>query len=138
MTGPSPHHGVDVTLASTARAPRQAREALRRVGPDLPPDVLDDATLLVSELVTNSVRHAASSAGSRIRLRIEQLPGGVRVEVVDWGPGFALRSARPTDDGGFGLLLVRSLATRWGVERDETTRVWFEIERSPGELPAAC
>lgn len=128
-----PSQSVDITLASTTRAPREARDALRRLGPDLPLDVLDDATLLV----TNSVRHAASGAGSRIRLRIEQLRGGVRVEVVDWGPGFTVHAARPRHDGGFGLLLVRCLATRWGIERDDTTHVWFEIERSPGALPAA-
>jgi anti-sigma regulatory factor (Ser/Thr protein kinase) len=138
MTRHLPGHSVNITLASTARAPREARDALRRLGPDLPLDVLDDATLLVSELVTNSVRHAASGAGSRIRLRIDQLPGGVRVEVADWGPGFTVQTARPRDDGGFGLLLVRQIATRWGIERDDTTRVWFEIERSPGGLPAAC
>jgi anti-sigma regulatory factor (Ser/Thr protein kinase) len=125
---------VDVTLPSTARAPREAREILRRVGPDLPADVLDDAALLVSELVTNTVRHASTGPGSRLRLRAEQLPGGIRVEVLDWGPGFTLQTARPREDGGFGLLLVRRLATRWGIERADTTRVWFEIERAPGEV----
>lgn len=138
MTGNVPGHSVDVTLPSTARAPREARDAVRRLGSELPADVLDDAVLLVSELVTNSVRHAAAGPGSRVRLRIEQLHGGVRVEVLDWGPGFALRAARPRDDGGFGLLLVRHLATRWGIDRNATTRVWFEIERSPADRPTAC
>jgi anti-sigma regulatory factor (Ser/Thr protein kinase) len=127
---------VDVTLPSTARAPREAREILRRLGPDLPADVLDDAALLVSELVTNTVRHAATGPSSRVRLRAEQLPGGIRVEVLDWGEGFTPQATRAREEGGFGLLLVRRIATRWGVERTDTTRVWFEIERSPGQVPA--
>lgn len=128
-------HTVDVTIASTARAPREARDVVRRFAPGVAPDVLADAVLLVSELVTNTVRHASSGPGSRVHLRVAELAGGIRVEVVDWGPGFRARSVGPRGDGGFGLLLVRRMATRWGVERNHTTRVWFEIERPP--LPAA-
>lgn len=124
---------IDVALPSNAKAPGIARQVLRRFRSELPDRVLEDAALLVSELVTNSVRHAATGPGSRIRLRVQQLPAGIQVEVLDWGPGFRPGVARPQGEGGFGLLLVRRLATRWGIERGDTTRVWFEIER---ERPA--
>lgn len=118
---------VDVTLPTNARAPAVARQVLRRFGSELPDGLLDDAALLLSELVTNSVRYAATGPGSRLRLRVERRPAGIRVEVLDWGPGFSPRAARLRDDGGFGLLLVQRLATRWGIEQTDTTRVWFEI-----------
>jgi anti-sigma regulatory factor (Ser/Thr protein kinase) len=133
MTAETTGHSVDLTLPATARAPREARDVVRRLGADLPKDMLDDAALLVSELVTNTVRHASEGPGSRVRLRVEQVRDGIRVEVLDWGPGFTLETARTRDDGGFGLLLVRRVATRWGIERTDTTRVWFEIEN---QIPA--
>lgn len=125
---------VDLTLPANARAPGAARQALGRFAAELPRGLLDDAALLVSELVTNSVRHAATAPRSRLRLRVERLPAGIRVEVLDWGPGLSPRAARTRDEGGFGLLLVQRLATRWGIERTDTTCVWFELDRDPGGL----
>lgn len=136
MTDEIDGHQVDVTLASTTRAPREARDILRKFGPGLPEGILADATLLVSELVTNTVRHASAGPRSRVHLRVAELSGGVRVEVADWGPGFSLCAVGPREDSGFGLLLVRRLATRWGIERDDTTRVWFEIVRPDAGVPA--
>jgi anti-sigma regulatory factor (Ser/Thr protein kinase) len=99
---------------------------------------VDEATketlyLLVSELVTNSVRHGRSEGGGEIELSASASPDKVRVEVADPGPGFA---ARPRADGqdqgsGWGLHLVDALSNRWGTERDGRMRIWFELDVPP-------
>jgi anti-sigma regulatory factor (Ser/Thr protein kinase) len=100
-----------------------------------------DVRLLVSELVTNSVRHAQIGPEDSILLKLRIDDVNVRVEVSDGGPGFDLPEADPTAelarDSGWGLFFVTQLADRWGIERDEG-RVWFEIERASGreEQPA--
>ncbi len=102
-----------------------------------------DVRLLVSELVTNSVRHAAVGPDDSIQLTVEAEGGRVRVDVVDNGPGFEAPNetadAEAARESGWGLFFVTQLADRWGVVRDEG-RVWFEIEREgadAGEQTAA-
>ena len=96
---------------------------------ELGPDMLEDLRLLVTELVTNSVRYAS---GSSVDLRVRITRRRVRVEVGDSGRGFAQRSPpEPTaaSASGRGLYFVERLADRWGVEQKRGTRVWFEIDR---------
>jgi anti-sigma regulatory factor (Ser/Thr protein kinase) len=104
-------------------APALARNAVSELGLEQP--VLDDARLLVSELVTNSVRYGA---GAHVCVRLDlDGAGGVRCEVVDAGSGFhPTRPATERDAGGWGLQLVDRLADRWGVA-DGSTHVWFEL-----------
>lgn len=119
-------------LAGGRDAPAEARRYLRRFHGDLHPDLLQVMSLLVSELVTNCVRHGGAAAGSPILLDAELTPAAVRVEVEDSGPGFRPRSTRPEPGatGGFGLYLIDELADRWGVgSTPGGTRVWFEIDR---------
>ncbi|NGO73113.1 SpoIIE family protein phosphatase [Streptomyces sp. SB3404] len=95
-------------------------------------DVVDDAVVLTSELVTNAVVHAGTAA-EVVCLRDGD---GVRIEVVDRYPERdlplqepGLQPGSPDREGGRGLLLCAALATRWGV--DYTTadkRVWFRLE----------
>jgi anti-sigma regulatory factor (Ser/Thr protein kinase) len=87
----------------------------------------DDACLLVSELVTNSIRFADQPVGAPLVVRTTSRDGAVRVEVHDQGDGSADRRAPGAPEGGFGLHLVERLATRWGVRHDHGTRVWFEL-----------
>ena len=103
------------------------------------PESLDESErgalrLLVSELVTNSVRHAAASA-TPVGLAMRIADGTVRVEVHDGGSGFEPGTPKPRDAdagyGGYGLFLVERMASRWGVETDDGTRVWFELDLSP-------
>jgi anti-sigma regulatory factor (Ser/Thr protein kinase) len=97
-----------------------------RVSPDLVPDV----KLLVSELITNSVKYGGEGA---VTLRIAaEGHGKLRIEVVDQGSGFVPRArTRPaTEVGGWGLHLVQALSDRWGVY-EGSTHVWFEIDRAP-------
>lgn len=93
-----------------------------------------DVRLLVSELVTNSVKHAESGPDDSIALRLEIGDSVIRCEVCDSGPGFEPPeiSADEGHDRGWGLFFVEQIADRWGVDRDDA-RVWFEIERDRAE-----
>jgi anti-sigma regulatory factor (Ser/Thr protein kinase) len=93
----------------------------------------DDACLLVSELVSNSVRHAGQPPGAPLRISAFAVDRIVRVEVEDRGRGEVRRRAADPGQGGFGLQLVDLLAARWGVNNERGTRVWFELAaRGPG------
>jgi anti-sigma regulatory factor (Ser/Thr protein kinase) len=88
--------------------------------------------LLVSELVTNSVRHVSGSA-QPVELAVRIGARGIRVEVRDGGAGFKPGKPEPRGaDGGFGLFLVERMASRWGVDTKNGTRVWFELDFAPG------
>jgi len=93
-----------------------------------------DATLLVSELFGNSVRHSGSGApGETVTVSVRVADGVVRVEVVDRsGPGVPqLHSAGRDAEDGRGLALVAALAARWGWYRQRGRTVsWFELRRS--------
>jgi anti-sigma regulatory factor (Ser/Thr protein kinase) len=88
--------------------------------------------LLLSELVTNSVRHAGLRATDEIRITI-RLAGVVRVEVEDPGPGFEPGATAPREHGGHGLAFVERLAARWGLRRGHPCCVWFELDSGPGD-----
>jgi anti-sigma regulatory factor (Ser/Thr protein kinase) len=119
---------LDVDISRTPHAPRQARRAVKELGDAIAPDVREDVVLLVSELVTNSVKYGDDGD---LRLRIDAPePRRLRVEVVNQGRSFEprARTGAVTDSGGWGLHFVDALADRWGVHAG-STHVWFEIER---------
>lgn len=95
-------------------------------------DVVDDAVVLTSELVTNAVVHAGTAADV-LCLRTDE---GVRVEVADRYPEREIpiqgtgRSLGSLDrENGRGLLLCAALASRWGVEYSPTFKqVWFQLD----------
>ena len=100
-----------------------------RLGGDVGHRSLETLRLLVTELVANSVRHAAATT---VHLRALAGAGGVWVEVANDGPGFDPREHDHTasQESGWGLFLVDQLADRWGVRHDgRHTRVWFELQR---------
>jgi anti-sigma regulatory factor (Ser/Thr protein kinase) len=109
---------------------RAARDAVAVLADQIPHQKLRDIQLLVSELVTNSVRHAALTPEDRIRLRVFRGPKLVRVEVSDPGPGFDPPPAPPvSSESGRGLSFVEQISDRWGSNNDgERTRVWFELD----------
>jgi serine/threonine-protein kinase RsbW len=121
---------LDMRLPGGTIAPRLARSVLNELSGRVPPEVLDDLRLLVSEVVTNSVRHARAGPESAIRVQVSTRAKTVRLEVIDQGPGFD-----PTPhwwaearESGWGLYLVDRLSDRWGVAFDSGTRVWLEVE----------
>ena len=119
---------LDVDIPRDAKAPWHARRAVERLGDSIDDDVRPDVMLLVSELVTNSVKYGEHGA---LKLQIEAKgPRSLRVEVVDQGGGFTPQARdRPmSEPGGWGLHLVEELADRWGVH-EGSTHVWFEIDR---------
>ncbi|WP_369248959.1 ATP-binding protein [Streptomyces sp. R41] len=88
----------------------------------------DIAALLVSELVTNSLRHAAGPIGVRL-VRPDGVPGALLVEVSDPLPDPPrARAADVDDESGRGLQLVASSSRRWGTRPGGTGKtVWFEL-----------
>jgi anti-sigma regulatory factor (Ser/Thr protein kinase) len=121
----------EVLLAPDAESPAEARRAVGEVSDQLSPRRLEDAQLLVSELVTNSIRHADLQIDDVITLVVVSGSGALRIEVCDSGSGFepVERDPQPARPSGWGLYLVRELSDRWGVERNAETRVWFELDR---------
>lgn len=113
-------------------AASQARAVVNdELGRAVSPEVLEDATLLVSELVTNAVRHAPRADGiPEVELRLRVDPERVRVVVSDPGGGFVAQPRLPTDPGtsGWGLYLVDRIADRWGIVTKDRNEVWFEID----------
>jgi anti-sigma regulatory factor (Ser/Thr protein kinase) len=107
-----------------------ARHALDGLDGRLPPDQLGDVRLLVSELVTNAIRHADLADEDAIRLIVTVADTKIRVEVRDPGRGFELGEAPsdPARSAGWGLFLVETLADRWGAESRGGTHVWFELD----------
>jgi anti-sigma regulatory factor (Ser/Thr protein kinase) len=122
---------IDLRLTPNSEAALAARHSLNRLEGSLPPEKLEDVRLIVSELVTNSVRHAELSPDEHILLAVVISDGSVRGRVCDPGPSFKKPSQpRPRTDmsGGWGLPIVERISDRWGVERNGCACVWFEID----------
>ncbi len=115
-------------------APATARAVLEELlAGSLEDDDLFDVSVLVSELVTNAVRHAGADERQSIVVHLAVAPGVLRVEVCDQGPGFdapAEPRARP-EGGGNGLVLLARMSSDWGVATDGGNRVWFERTLAP-------
>jgi anti-sigma regulatory factor (Ser/Thr protein kinase)/transcriptional regulator with XRE-family HTH domain len=111
-------------MPSTVLAPRIARAALAATVVGIPAEVYDDAALLVSELVTNSVTHSGSTW---IDLSIVLGDDRLRIEVSDQSEK-AIRPRTPDEHGGWGMTIVAELAHRWGIERRRDGKsVWVEL-----------
>lgn len=127
LEGPIPAESscalVDALLPCNRGAPAAARRLVDASLHDRGLDgVRDEASLLVSEVVTNAVRHA----GSGVAVHVDLVDEVVRVEVTDGGPGWPHR--REPTVGGWGLNLVQTIATRWGAyPADHGKTVWFEL-----------
>jgi serine/threonine-protein kinase RsbW len=133
---------IDAPIALGVQAPRAARRIVGRLLCELlPPALVERAQLVVSELVTNSLRHSGAADGEHVVLRVRVWRGGVRLEVED--PGCDTRIAPRAPDlrkgGGMGLHLVDSLSQAWGVvlDPDGPTRVWAQLPPADEETEAA-
>lgn len=121
---------ISVQLEAGPSAAAWARSALVPLEQQVDEQCMADVRLLVSELVTNSVRHSDMPPPKTVGLDVSVDSATIRVEVRDRGPGFEPRARRAGQSkaGGWGLFLVERLADRWGVVRNHFTRVWFEID----------
>jgi anti-sigma regulatory factor (Ser/Thr protein kinase) len=122
---------ADIRLAIDERAPALARTVLAgTLSGRVPPLVLEQAQLLTSELVTNSVLHCGASGDDALVFRVKLSSTSVRLEVEDPGQGAPIAPRAP-DAGrchGFGLNIVDTLSASWGVERlSAGTRVWAQL-----------
>ena len=125
---------LDRTIECSLRAPAEARRAVEDLADELDARLVADIQLVVSELVTNSVRHSGSDQA--IRLRAWLRSSGVKVEIADGGYGFEPddRERDHAAEGGRGLLILEALAERWGVQHDTRSRVWFELSAQAEDL----
>jgi anti-sigma regulatory factor (Ser/Thr protein kinase) len=121
---------LDVEFPADAYAIRTARDAVAALAQEIPRQKIDDLRLLVSELVTNSLRHAARTPEDRIRVQLSLGEGVARVEVWDSGPGFDARpSPGISSESGWGLVFVDRLSDRLGGSTEgDRTCVWFELD----------
>jgi anti-sigma regulatory factor (Ser/Thr protein kinase) len=108
-----------------------ARRAIANNDPALPGPLLDDLSLLVTELVTNAVRHGGATADGAIQIEIQRRADCIRVDVVDPGTDFdppPPGSNGNSGGGGWGLVLVDRISARWGVDPVPSGKcVWFEL-----------
>jgi anti-sigma regulatory factor (Ser/Thr protein kinase) len=117
---------LSVEIPRTAQAPFLARRALAGLEGQIDETVLPDVRLLVSELITNSVKYGGEGP---IRLEVFAAADRVRAEIVDQGVGFTPVERNGDLDrvGGWGLHLVEQLTSEWGTY-EGSTHVWFEID----------
>jgi anti-sigma regulatory factor (Ser/Thr protein kinase) len=110
-------------------APERVRSWLHETAGWLPDELEGALLLLTSELVNNSVLHGHAGESDVIDIELSVTSSCVRAEVTDSGCGFAPtgRGRELDEPGGWGLVLVERMAQSWGVERDNSTRVWFEL-----------
>ena len=127
---------IAVALPAVPESIPRSREVLESLRGELDESLLDDLRLIVSELVTNSIRHAGLRSSDPIDLEISVTDETIRLELRDRGRGFAPPPSpnNPFQESGWGLFLVSQLTDRWGVStEDGMTTVWIEIHRKPSE-----
>lgn len=108
-----------VRVKADAHAPRISRSHLNDIKDELG-GRFDDVALVVSELVTNSVRYGAGD----VTVSVRRQPQKIRVEVADDGPGFSYDVPRGE---GLGLKIIERLAEDWGIRVDGGCVVWAEL-----------
>jgi anti-sigma regulatory factor (Ser/Thr protein kinase) len=119
---------LTVELPRTAEAPYLARRALGELDGKVDASVLPDLRLLVSELITNSVKYGGEGP---VTLQVTADDRKVRAEIIDQGVGFTpkQRTGKLEDVGGWGLHLVEQLTSEWGTY-EGSTHVWFVMDRA--------
>ncbi|MGZ4639159.1 MAG: ATP-binding protein [Actinomycetes bacterium] len=124
VTVPHERHGV--SLARHAFA-----DGLAAVG--VAPEEGDDAMLVLSELVSNAVKHAAPLPGDAVRVRWSVQADTLHIEITDGGATTRPNAvaAAVSSLGGRGLDIVRSVCRQWGVtEEVDSVTVWADVPRS--------
>jgi anti-sigma regulatory factor (Ser/Thr protein kinase) len=121
-------------LPAKAVAPSIARGTLDPLSRQLSEDTYFTVQLLVTELITNSLRHAEFGEDDAIDIRIEANGHKTHVAVCDPGGGSQpkLLEQDLESTGGRGLFLVDAMADAWGVRTNDRTCVWFELSGQNG------
>jgi len=102
--------------------------------------VVCDAVLVVSELLSNAIRHARPLPGSKLRLAWALTDGAVEIAVTDGGAATRPMTAQATVSslGGRGLDIVDYLARSWGVRTDDTELTVWAVMAAPAGRPGPC
>jgi anti-sigma regulatory factor (Ser/Thr protein kinase) len=110
-------------------APAQGRRVLDQLSETMPAEALDDARLLLSELITNAVRHAADRDAESITMLVRVSDSELFVEITDRGRGFGVddQAAAPVAGTGWGLFLLDRLSDAWGIRTGGGVAVWFRL-----------
>ena len=114
--------------ASPSSATTARSEVTSQLAARLTSGALEDVRLLLTELITNALRHSNMAADDEIGVTAELTDGTVRLEVHDPGRDGPVEMRKPgARGGGYGLFLVERLTSSWGVERLDGTTVWAEL-----------
>lgn len=152
VAGGKPHSGgacVGVSVPHERTGVRIARHAFadQLAADGVPPEDREDAMLVLSELVSNAVKHAAPLASGEINVRWQVADDLLHIEITDGGAGTRPNPSVPVLSalGGRGLDIVRTVSSQWGVsEDDDTVTVWADVPRTthdptrPEESPAGA
>ena len=125
-----------ITLGTTHQAAGLARQATRSALAAWRLAFMEEtAVLLVSELVTNAVRHARGT--DAIALELETAGTWLRIEIHDADPRWPQpRTLAECDESGFGFVLVDALAGKWGVRENAAGKaVWAELDIRQAQEP---
>ena len=123
---------LELVLDRTVQAPALARYAVTERCEQLGVDgsLAQSLILLVSEVVSNAVRHSPADPDEPVGLDATFGQGSIRVTVTDGGEGFTPLPRDPESArDGYGLYLLEKVAESWGVESCGDTKVWFELAR---------
>lgn len=128
---------LQTQLPPTVAAPSLARSLVRSAGSSLSPSLLDDAQLLVSEVVSNLLAHASEPHPIQLRmmrthrmvsLEVEEIPQSVHAPSIRPGGTMDRNDASGPHPSPWGRDLVATLADAWGVSaRDGRTSAWAEL-----------
>jgi anti-sigma regulatory factor (Ser/Thr protein kinase) len=123
---------VEAGVPGGPQAAWKAREMARReLTHRVAGALVEDAALLLTELVANGVRHGGGVEGTELRIRLEGRPPALHVEVAN--PDHVPSRIGPRDPdlrggGGLGLHIVDRVSNRWGVRDGPPVAVWFELD----------
>jgi anti-sigma regulatory factor (Ser/Thr protein kinase) len=115
---------LELSLPSRAESVGKARRAADPLLAGLSHDTREGVRVIISELVTNAIKHGP---GGAVTLRLRRDGGAVHGEVEDEGEEMGVSPDRMGGPHvGFGLRVVNALSDSWGV-REGSTHVWFEL-----------
>jgi serine/threonine-protein kinase RsbW len=120
-------HRLPFSTTASGEARRLSRQFLQS---RLDEDRAVEFLVMVSELVSNAVRHGEPEPDGGIGLRLEGETGVARAVITDAAPEFTFDrdTFERADRNHFGLLVIDKLADRWGLSLDGKKAVWFEVD----------